>query len=170
MKNIEIEIIDYTTDEVFYFVDDVEEAEKTLETLHEKFSTHEIGVSYFSVNGVQLPFTKQNRDFIKEFEEEEIEAVLKYYENEFGLVPNVDLHDVQEYMDNSPITFVTAENEIDAFIEFYEEIGLYDEIPSNLISYIDWEKLMQDYQFNTGLSIYRLSYEHPTNYRFMICY
>lgn len=162
-----IEIIDYTNDYVFYF-EDVYEAEEKLEELHSLYPEHEVEVSHFEVFGVEIPFSEANVEFIKGHEESELEAVMTYYEYENGLVPNIDLESLYDDMEkNANITYVIAEREVDAFVTYYDMIGLYDEIPEHLVNYIDWEKLMRDFKFS-GIEIYRLSYNHPTRYRYMI--
>lgn len=162
-----IEIVDYTRDYVFYS-EDVYEAERKLEELHSLHPEHEVEVSSFEIFGVEIPFSEANVEFIKEHDEGELEAIMTYYKYEYGLVPNIDLESVHDSMENNAnITYVIAEREVDAFIIYYEMIGLYDEIPEHLVNYIDWEKLMQDFKFS-GCEIYRLSFNHPTYYRYMI--
>jgi hypothetical protein len=168
MKMIEIEIVDYTNNRVYYF-EDVCEGEEKLKELLSIYEAHEIGVSHFSVFGAEIPFSRDNIDFIKDNDAETLEALITFYEFEFGITPNVSLETVAERMEDDSISYFIANNEKDAFIEFYNEMGLFEKIPPILINYIDWEKLLRDYKLN-GLGVYRLSYEHPTMYRYMFCH
>ena len=165
---IEIEIVDYTDNRVYYF-ENVCKGEEKLKDLQSTYDAHEIGVSHFSVFGAEIPFSKDNIEFIKENDAETLEAVITFYEFEFGITPNVSLKTVAECMGEANISYFIADNEKDAFIEFYNEKGLFNKIPSILINDIDWEKLLEAYELS-GLGIYRLSYDHPTMYRYMFCY
>ena len=168
MKNIEVEITDYTNNRVYYF-ENVYKGEEKLKELQSTYEAHKIGVSHFSLFGAQIPFNESNVGFVKENDAKTLEAVVTFYEFEYGITPNISLEAVADRMESANISYFVADNEVDAFIEFYKEKGLLEEIPSDLISYIDWDKLLQDYEFN-GLGIYRLSYEHPTKHLYMFCH
>ena len=54
--------------------------------------------------------------------------------------------------------FIRSDEKIDAFIFYIEELGYLNNVPDNLINYIDYEKLMQDFEIE-GLTIHRVSDE-----------
>lgn len=163
-----MEIINYTTDEVYYF-ERWSEIEGKLEELQATHPTHEIGVSHFTIFGVEIPYTKENVEFINSHDGEEIEAVITYYTNEYGVVPMVELQDVADYMENRAcVTYYLGDDEIEAFENYCDELGMFKDVPEHVTRYIDYEKMLRDYKFD-GMGVYRLSYDHPTQYRYMFC-
>lgn len=163
-----MEIINYTKDEVHYF-EGWHQIEGKLEQLQAKNPGHEIGVSHFEICGVEIPYTEENIDFINSHDTEEIEAVVVYYENEYGVDPTVDLQSVADYMeDRANVTFFYADDELDAFAEYCATMGYLANVPDYLETYIDYEKWLLDCKLD-GMGVYRLSYDRPTNYRFMFC-
>lgn len=63
---------------------------------------------------------------------------------------------VQDIEEEKIITLIQAENKLDAFIEYYEELG-YPDSPEEFSNYVSWDKIMSDWEFG-GLEIYDLGF------------
>lgn len=155
---LQVEIINYTTDYVWYF-EDLNEAVDTLENLRAENPSHEIGVSHFSVCGVDVPFNDENIEFVEKMDAEEIVATMAYYENIYCHEPNVSLYDVKNDMENyAVVSFYYGDSDVEAFEEYVEELGLLCDVPENIRYYINYEKMLRDYTFE-GLTVLELPYE-----------
>ena len=81
----------------------------------------------------------------------------------------VELQDVADYMENSAcVSYYLGDDEIEAFENYCDELGLFMDVPEHVVRYIDYEKMLRDYKFD-GMGVYRLSYDHTTQYRYMFC-
>ncbi len=158
--NIQLEVINYTEDRVFWFEDlnGLTEGAEFLEQAREEKPGDEIGVSHFTVNGVKIPFNEENVEYLLNEDDAEIAQVMTLLN--YGYGDASDLSDVIRDVEYKHyISVLYADNEEDAFMEYYEEIGLMSEIPERIVGYIDWEKLCQDFTFD-GLTIVEIGGYH----------
>lgn len=161
--NIQLEVINYTEDRVFWFEDfnGLAEGVEFLEQLREEKPEDEIGVSHFTVNGVEIPFNEENVEYLLNEDDAEIAQVVTLLNHGYGDAS--DLSDVTRDVEERNCTMVFyADNEEDAFMDYYEEIGLMSEIPERIVGYIDWEKLCRDFTFD-GLTIVEIEGFHDDN-------
>lgn len=163
--NIQLEVINYTEDHVWWFEDlnGLTVGTEFLEWLRMEKPEDEIGVSHFTVNGVEIPFNEENVEYLLNEDDAEIAQVMTLLNYGFGDAS--DLSDVIRDVEYKHyISVLYADNEEDAFMEYYEEIGLMSEIPERIVGYIDWEKLCQDYTFD-GLTIVEIEgYHDPEDF------
>ena len=163
--NIQLEVINYTEDRVFWFEDlnGLTEGTEFLEQLREQKPEDEIGVSHFTVNGVEIPFNEENVEYLLNEDDAEIAQVMTLLN--YGYGDASDLSDVIRDVEYKHfISVLYADNEEDAFMEYYEEIGLMPEIPERIVGYIDWEKLCRDFTFD-GLTIVEIEgYYDPEDF------
>ena len=68
------------------------------------------------------------------------------------------MEQTKEVIKDYRFQFIRTESKIDAFITYIEEFGYFDNIPNNLINYIDYDKMMRDFEIE-GLTIHRVSHE-----------
>ena len=156
--NLQVEIINYTTDRVYYY-EDLYDAIDTLGNLQDKNPSHEIGVSHFSIYGANLPFNDENVEFVEKTDADEIVATVVYYENIYVQEPNVSLYDVKRDMENyASVGFYYGDNEAEAFEEYANELGLLYDVPEHVLYYINYEKMLRDYTYE-GLTVLELPYE-----------
>lgn len=155
---LQVEIINYTTDYVWYF-EDLNEAVDTLENLRSKNESHEIGVSHFSVCGCDLTMSDENIEFIEKMDADTIIATVAYGENVHGIFCNMSLEELYDDMENNAVvSFYYGNDEVDAFEEYVDELDLLHNVPENIRYYIDYEKMLRDYTFE-GLTVVELPYE-----------
>ena len=163
--NIQLEVINYTEDRVFWFEDlnGLSEGTEFLEQLREEKPEDEIGVSHFTVNGVEIPFNEENVEYLLNEDDAEIAQVMTLLN--YGYGDASDLSDViREVEKRNCTTIFYADTKEDAFMDYYEEIGMMSEIPEQIVSYIDWEKLCRDFEFS-GLSIVEIEgYHDPDDF------
>ena len=163
--NIQLEVINYTEDRVFWFEDfnGLAEGTEFLEQLREEKPGDEIGVSHFTVNGVEIPFNEENVEYLLNEDDAEIAQVMTLLN--YGYGDASDLSDVIRDVEYKHcISVLYADNKEDAFMEYYEEIGMMSEIPEQIVCYIDWEKLCRDYTFD-GLTIVEIEgYHDPDDF------
>lgn len=163
--NIQLEVINYTEDCVFWFEDlnGLAEGVEFLEQAREEKPEDEIGVSHFTVNGVGIPFNEENVEYLLNEDDAEIAQVVTLLNYGYGDASNLSdvIRDVEyKYY----ISVLYADNEEDAFMEYYEEIGLMSEIPDRIVGYVDWEKLCRDFEFD-GLTIVEIEgYYDPEDF------
>lgn len=161
--NIQLEVINYTEDRVFWFEDfnGLAEGTEFLEQLREEKPEDEIGVSHFTVNGVEIPFNEENVEYLLNEDDAEIAQVVTLLNHGYGDASNLSnvIRDVEKR--NYTMVFC-ADNEEDAFMDYYEEIGMLSEIPEQIVGYIDWEKLCRDFTFD-GLTIVEIEGYHDIN-------
>ena len=167
MFTIAMEIINYTMDKVYYY-EGWENIEGQLEKLQAENPTHEIGVSYFTINNVNIPYNEENIEFINSHADDEISAVVKFYDYEYSGHAE-SLQDVAEYMeDRVCVTYHLGRDENEAFEEYCEEMGLLLDVPDHMAQYIDFEKMLRDYKCD-GMGVYEIPCNHPTLRRYMFC-
>ena len=68
--------------------------------------------------------------------------------------------DVVSIVENGMYFKYTGEGlnpELDAFMNYCEDIGVFDEVPQNLQYYIDYEKYYRDMKFN-GMTVIEIDY------------
>lgn len=163
--NIQLEVINYTEDRVFWFEDfnGLAEGTEFLEQLREEKPEDEIGVSHFTVNGVEIPFNEENVEYLLNEDDAEIAQVVTLLNHGYGDAS--DLSDITRDVEEKNYTMVFyADSKEDAFMDYYEEIGMMSEIPEQIVGYIDWEKLCRDYEFN-GLTIAEIEgYHDPEDF------
>ena len=157
-SKLQVEIINYTTDYVWYF-EDLNEAVDTLENLRAENESHEIGVSHFSVCGCDLVMSDENIEFIEKMDAETIIATVAYGENVHGIFCNMSLEELHDDMENNAVvSFYYGDSEVEAFEEYVNELGLLCDVPENIRYYINYEKMLRDYTFE-GLTVLELPYE-----------
>lgn len=154
-KNIQVEFIDYTRDRVYYY-EDATIAQLKLEMLQEKYPENEIGISHFSVYGLEIPFTNENIDFIEKTSSEELELIVKIMEMECSHLDS--LVDVELYIENSLCYYViSGENsELHAFMEYIEQLGGVEFI-QNKEYYFDYEAFKRDCELEGDEEISEMS-------------
>ena len=155
---LQVDIINYTTDYVWYF-EDLNEAVDTLENLREKNPSHEIGVSHFSVCGNDLVMNNENIEFIEKMDADTIITTATYGEHVYGFFGNMSLEELHDDMENNAVvSFYYGDSEVEAFEEYVNELGLLCDVPENIRYYINYEKMLRDYTFE-GLTVAELPYE-----------
>ena len=164
--NLQVEIINYTTDYVYYY-EDLHDAIDSLGNMQANKPNDEIGVSYFSIEGIDVPFTEENIEFIEHHDADEIIALMAYYENCHGITRNVDLYDILDEMENrAVVTFHYGTSELDAFMNYCDEICLLCDMPEHLQYYFDYEKLLRDYKCD-GMTIIELPCNESSDRKYM---
>lgn len=145
-KNVQVEIIDYTRDYVYYY-ECVTTARIELEKLCSKYPNNEIGVSYFTVYGVDIEWNEENIDFVEKSSPLELEAIVKILEH--GYTNNKSLVDVALYMENSLCYSLISgeENKLNAFMELVDELGGVEFVQDKEY-YVDMEYLKRDYELS----------------------
>lgn len=139
MLNLTIELFNDTNGKYSYFfgLDEIVKATDMIEK-----SQDEIFISELSINGVEIPATKENLEFLTNHDEFEIEAVVKFMEYELSSETN--LYNVQDYMENRVcVSFYEGYSELDAFENYMEELGGVKFV-ENKDWYFDYESFKRD--------------------------
>ena len=69
----------------------------------------------------------------------------------------IDVISIVEYGCYYKYTGEGLNPELDAFMNYCEDIGAFDEVPQNLQYYIDYEKYYRDMKFN-GMTVIEIDY------------
>lgn len=167
--NLQVEIINYTTDRVFYY-ENPSEAIECLKSMRTERPNDEVTVAHFSICGIDVPFVPENIEFVEKNDVDEIVATMIYYENCYGIQTFVYLEDIQDDLENrGVVSFHWGTSEMEAFMNYCEEISLLCDIPEESRGYFDYEQMLYDYKCNGD--IYELPCDNESGEkRYMFVY
>lgn len=155
--NVQMEFINYTWDEVFYY-EDLTDGSSDLEIMFDEHPECEIGVTHFSVNGITVPYNDENVSYLLA-NPDMIDVVIIADALGMDMTDLKDTEiDIECYHSNY---YFHGSNVVDCFEQLMDEIELFT-CPDFIKPYIDYEKLLRDYELS-GMTVIDM----PDGYTFI---
>lgn len=142
----------------YYTVGNSEDLKEAYKNFRERFYADEIEIQSISHSQFITDYIDEIFDLIEEVK------LVDNYDIELDIVIDVleatrSIKDTQRIIKNYEYQYIQANDKECAFIEYLEQIDYLRDIPDRFISYIDYEKLMRDFEIE-GLQIEEVEFKN----------
>ena len=134
----------------YYKVSSVEELNEAYKDMEDAFNADEIEIQGMSHSDRTVEHLGELFEIAEE-NDADIETVIEIFEA-------IDcITTTREVIENGSYCYYMADDKESAFMEYIEEIDFLHDVPDHLVNYIDYKKIMRDFEIE-GLQIERLDY------------
>ena len=141
----------------YYDIQDMEDYKLAYQDMRDVFYADEIEIQGMSHSDYTVEYLGELLEIVEEHNCS-LEDAINVFE------ATGCIHRTKEVIQDHLYTNITARDKEGAFIEYLEEIDFFYNIPDKIVGYLDYRKLLQDFQIE-GLQIHQLGY--TDNYLFI---